>query len=336
MNTYWNMLYLEHPPYATWSIKSSSVKEAGVNIDVCKFVLDLAIFDLESMDILHKEAAALSRLIYRMKNKFRNDKGLRSMVALNKALINYHNMALLKEYKDLRSIIEMEDGTYILPSKQMLEYVLVRTQGFAKLMCKIENTAKYAAHFLKARINLGHAWSIALIAYATVSRIWFCSRHTLKKCCNWYDRLYICSKNFKHVGLPWIPKNQSLPCNLRLWLSLDWLNVDMSMHDTTEEKIFDQFTAKASDNTNEINFNASNKFKIDSLKLSQENASTHNVSSEESDDDDINDIGEVIARGTFEKSLPKVLPNTENPLSRKRKHVNINNEEKTMRKRRIK
>lgn len=125
------------------------------------------------MDILHGEAAALSRLIYRMKNKFRNDKGLRSMVALNKALINYYNMSLLKEYKDLQSIIEVEDGVYILPSKQMLEYILVRTQGFAKLMTKVESIAKYAAHFLKARINLGHAWSIAIIAYATVSRIWY-------------------------------------------------------------------------------------------------------------------------------------------------------------------
>lgn len=139
---------------------------------MCKCILNAAINDLESMDILHAEAAALSRLIYRMKNKFRSDKGLRSMVALNKALINYYNMFLLKEYKDLRSVIEMEDEIHILPSKQMVEYVLVRTQGFAKLMTKVENIARHSAHFLKARINLGHAWSIALIAYATVSRIW--------------------------------------------------------------------------------------------------------------------------------------------------------------------
>lgn len=29
MNTYWNMLYLERPPYATWSIESTSATEAG-------------------------------------------------------------------------------------------------------------------------------------------------------------------------------------------------------------------------------------------------------------------------------------------------------------------
>ncbi|XP_072760560.1 uncharacterized protein [Anoplolepis gracilipes] len=335
MNTYWNMLYLERPPYATWSIKSSVAREAGINVDLCKCVLNMAINDLDSMDILHGEAAALSRLIYRMKNKFRNDKGLKSMVALNKALINYYNMSLLKEYKKLRSIIEMEDGIHILPSKQMVDYVLVRTQGFAKLMAKIENIAKYAAHFLKARINLGHAWSIAIIAYATVSRIWFCSRHTLKKSCNWYDQLYICSKNFEYVGLSWIPRNQSLPCNLRLWLSLDWLNEDMSICDTPEQKESKQFIVEVPDiNINEISCNTSNQLKIDFPKPSQENASIHNVLGDESDND-INDIGEVIARETFDGSLPKVPPNTEIPL-RKRKHVYNDNEEDTIEKQRYK
>lgn len=148
----------------------------GVNIDLFKHVLDSAIKDFNSMffiDVLHKEAAVLSRLIYRMKNKFRNDKGLRSMIALNKTLIHYYNMFLPKAYENLQSIIEMEDESYILPSKQMVEYVLVRTQGFANLMAKIGNIARYAAHFFKERMSLGHAWNIAIIAYANVCRIWY-------------------------------------------------------------------------------------------------------------------------------------------------------------------
>lgn len=63
------------------------------------------------------------------------------------------------------------------------------------------------------------------------------------------------------------------------------------MRDTTEQNISQQFTPEASDNTNEIRFNTSNKFKIDFPKLLQENASTHNVLDDESDNDDINDIG---------------------------------------------
>lgn len=151
----------------------------GVDINQFKALLTTAIHDLESMSDLHVNAAVLSRLIYRMKSKFRNDKGLRYMIKLNKALLNYHNMSLKKEYTTLRFNLRMEDGMYVLPSRQRLEYVLAKTQGFGKLVARIEEISKCTSHLLKARINVGHAWNVALIAYATTSRIWYC----LSKCC---------------------------------------------------------------------------------------------------------------------------------------------------------
>ncbi|EFN73104.1 hypothetical protein EAG_04408 [Camponotus floridanus] len=157
-------------------------------------------------------------------------------------------------------------------------------------MTQIGNTARYAAHFLKARISLGHAWSIALLAYANVSRIWFCSRHILRRSCSWYDELYSCSKNFEYVGTHWIPRNQSLPCDLRAWLSSE---SQMNMSDTTEEKIFEKSFVEEAFDTNEISFDTSNEITIDFPKLSQENASTDNILSDDSssDNDDIDDIG---------------------------------------------
>lgn len=145
----------------------------GVNINRFKAVLTTAIHDLESMGDLHLNATLLSRLIYRMKSKFRNDKGLKCMMKLNRALLNYYNMSLKKEYRTLQSDLRMEDGMYVLPSRQSLEYVLVRTQGFGKLFTRMEEISKYTSYFLRARIKLGHAWSVALIAYATTSRIWY-------------------------------------------------------------------------------------------------------------------------------------------------------------------
>jgi len=146
----------------------------GVDVTQFKTVLGTAIHDLESMNDLHINAAFLSRLIYRMKSKFRNDKGLRYMIKLNKALLNYYNMSLKNDYTTLRSHLEMVDGMYVLPSRQSLEYVLARTQGFGKLMTRIEEISKYASHFLKSRMKLGHAWNVALMAYATTTRIWYC------------------------------------------------------------------------------------------------------------------------------------------------------------------
>lgn len=115
----------------------------------------------------------LSRLIYRMKCKFRNDKGFKNMEKVNRALLNYLNLALEKEYKRFKNHIELSGVFVTLPSKQMLEYILVRTQGFAKLLARVEEVAKCAGTYLRTRIILGHAWTVTLVAYAIISRIWY-------------------------------------------------------------------------------------------------------------------------------------------------------------------
>lgn len=111
--------------------------------------------------------------MYRMKCKFRNDKGLKAMSKVNKALLKYLSLSLEKEYENLKTYIEIEGSNVKLPSKQMIEYVLIRTQGFAKLISRVEEVSKCSAHFLRCRIALGHAWGNAFIAYSVISRIWY-------------------------------------------------------------------------------------------------------------------------------------------------------------------
>ncbi|XP_012217578.1 nucleolus and neural progenitor protein [Linepithema humile] len=325
MDALWNVFNLEQPPCTTWHVKPLDAKTMAINVDLLNTVVATAIKDLKSLDVLHTEAAVLSRLIYRMKSKFRNDKGLKKMAQLNKALLNYYNMDLLKEYETLKSIIQTKGEIYILPSKQMLEYVLVRMQGFAKLMIRVDKIAKDAAHFLKARIQLGHAWTISLMAYATVSRIWIYSKLMLQKCCKWYEGLYRCSENFQLIGLPWIPKDQSLPCDLKLWLpDFDWLDNEMSFsHDGLwQQKNMFKLLKLQSDNTEEINLMTPDNFTTDISRLSQENTSTHDVPKNESTSrTDKDDTGEIIDRETFKRSLPKASHVAENSLARKHKET---------------
>ncbi|XP_014483066.1 PREDICTED: uncharacterized protein LOC106748741 isoform X2 [Dinoponera quadriceps] len=243
------------------------------------------------MDTFDLEAAFLSRLIYRMKNKFRNDKGLKSMEKVNRALINYLNMALIENYKDLKSYIQVEDKALTLPSRQLLEYVLVRTQGFAKLVERIELVARHSAHFLKTRIALGHAWSISLVAYANVSRIWFLSRQLIRRCCVWYKELYQYVSAFQYVGLPWIPQNQSLPQDLEQWLSIEWMhdeNIDACRNDTWDDVILKLFKEHPADCTDEI-------ITIPVSDVTENKPASH-----------ADDIGEVISREAFEANLPKI------------------------------
>ena len=125
--------------------------------------------------MLHFEAALLGRLIYRMKCKFRSDKGLKNMEKTNRALLNYLKLSLENDYRYLKDCTKLSKISKFvtLPTKQMLEYTLVRTQSFAKLMCRIESVSREAAGFLKSRINIGQAWDVSMIALSIVSRIWY-------------------------------------------------------------------------------------------------------------------------------------------------------------------
>ncbi|XP_017878078.1 uncharacterized protein LOC108623790 [Ceratina calcarata] len=219
MEAIWNRVQLERPPNATCRV-------ARQKFDITKFnaSIDQALKDLTSQELFHKEAAILSRLIYRMKIKFRNDKALKSMCKLNKALLKYLSLCLEKEYKNLKNYVEVDEKFVTLPSRQMVEFVLVKTQGFAKLMLRVEEVSKYSAYYLKCRINLGHAWSMALVAYSVVSRIWLLSRYLVSRSCTWYNDLYPHLKLLKVSGLPWLPADHELTSDLKSWLAVPWID----------------------------------------------------------------------------------------------------------------
>lgn len=81
-------------------------------------------------EFLTNEAAILSRMLYRMKTKFRSSKEFKLMEKLNRSLNIYFKTNVAR---DLQNILEMtpkryEKDTY-LPTKNILQYVLVRLQG---------------------------------------------------------------------------------------------------------------------------------------------------------------------------------------------------------------
>ena len=223
MEAIWNCMQLERPPNASCHIEHHKFDASAFLL-----TLDRIIKDITSEELLHKEAAILSRLIYRMKRKFRNDKGVKSMSKINKVLLKYLSLSLEKEYENLKSYVEIDKKYITLSSKQMVEYVLVKTQGFAKLILRLEEVCKHAAYFLKCRINLGHAWSTAITAYAVVSRIWILSRYLVKKACTWYNDLYEYLHFFEFVGLSWLPKGYELTNDLKSWLSVPWIDNPIS------------------------------------------------------------------------------------------------------------
>ncbi|KAK0078992.1 hypothetical protein PV326_009024 [Microctonus aethiopoides] len=220
MELLWNKLDLNRPSTSSWTTSSDKFDVKHFNQSINKIHNDL-----QSQELFHKEATILSRLIYRMKTKFRHDKGLKNMEKVNRALCNYFHLSLDKEYNNLKdSVIIDNSNVVILPTRQMLQYVLVKTQGFAKLMCRIQDTAFCAGEFFRARVIMGQAWTFSMIAWSTVARIWMLSRNLVKKCCIWYNNMYPFLMKLEMIGVNWLPLDYSLPSDLRDWLSLSWIN----------------------------------------------------------------------------------------------------------------
>nr|XP_031845565.1 uncharacterized protein LOC116432596 [Nomia melanderi] len=326
MEALWNRMQLERPPNATYCIQRNK-------FDTTEFfnVLDKALKDLKSQELLHKEAAILSRLIYRMKIKFRNDKGVKSMSKLNRALLNYLSLSLEKEYENLKSYVEINSNKIKLPTKQMVEYVLVRIQGFAKLMARIEETSKHAAHFLKCRIALGHAWTVATIAYSVVSRIWLLSRHLIKRSCIWYNDLYQYLELFKAIGVNWLPTEFELPTNLEVWLALPWINEPISNVPSTyglSNTMFKLIIPRDYDSDEDIALDVCNYSKethqTSSLNPQKENLTYNNVTIGEQNLIFDNDPGEFIDRRTFNLKPTKQNTLQNAPVvAKKEKHKEI-------------
>ncbi|KAF7394866.1 hypothetical protein HZH66_008040 [Vespula vulgaris] len=326
MEAIWNRVHIEHPPNITWRIETQKFDIVGLQT-----TLKHIIKDLESQNDIHVEAAMLSRLIYRMKCKFRNDKGFKNMEKVNRALLNYLNLALEKEYKSFKSYIEFNDMFVTLPSKQMLEYILVRTQGFAKLLARVEEVAKCAGTFLRTRIILGHAWTVTLVAYAIISRIWVLSKYLVKRSCIWYNGLYQFLSSFKIIGLPWLSKKDNLPSDLKTWLALPWLDENESSipeENILKDKMFKLIELQDDNLDTDLTFDFKDKLieldTTDSICDISENISKPSISKNVGElsiymDDD---LGEVVNRSSCALNLNKRKRKEKKSIEKQKQSIN--------------
>jgi hypothetical protein len=104
--------------------------------------------------------------------------------------------------------IKHKDKLY-LPTRQMLEFLLVRLYGGANLLWKLIVYCQNAGELFVQRIKLGHFWNIGLNNVSCVSRLW-----TL-----WISMLVLVEKTYKCflLLLPILPVSQvkwhAMNCN---------------------------------------------------------------------------------------------------------------------------
>ncbi|XP_038214902.1 uncharacterized protein LOC119834577 [Zerene cesonia] len=218
-----------------------------INTFFCKHKLDLKeltyttnniVHILSRQSPLHKESAILSRFLYKFDKKFRNDIGYRNFKKVNTALKKYLTLNLLKDVENFSSYLPKEnDNELYLPTRQMLEYILIRIVSFSKLMLRIVVCSKQSAIFYLDRIKRGESHWMCLMPYALLSRIWSMSLVLLQHSCNWYNQLHQVVDKLEVKGLPFLPLDYKLPDDLEEWLDMKNLNSHCSFNWTCKIKI---------------------------------------------------------------------------------------------------
>ncbi|XP_063387567.1 uncharacterized protein LOC134673467 [Cydia fagiglandana] len=213
----WNDASLLPPPVHTF------LCHRKVGIQDLKNTCRTMIKVLSNQSPLHKESAILSRFAYKYDKKFRNDIGYRHFKKVNVALRRYLGLNVLKDVENFSDTLPADDEDY-LPTRQMLQYIMIRLITFAKIMVRVCVCSKQASIFYLDRIKCGEGHWMSLMPYAALSRVWSLCTVLMRSACAWYARLRPWLDKLQLKGVDFLPDNYNLPADLEVWLDLK--NID--------------------------------------------------------------------------------------------------------------
>lgn len=256
---------------------------------------------------LHREAAILSRFLYKFDKKFRNDIGYRNLKKVNTALRRYLALNFLKDVETFASVLPKDVEEIYLPTRQMVEYILLRLITFTKIMLRVSICSKQAAIFYLNRVKRGESHWMSLMPYALVSRIWSMSVVLVQHSCNWYSNLFPFRDQLKFKGLPFLPESYNLPTDLEKWLDLKNME-NFGRFEWSQQKTINFESLIIEDNNGDTIENIMKYVeyvnKDDSLEEKCEQENTVKLNDSESfkvPTDKTVDHGEVISRDAFKK-----------------------------------
>lgn len=191
-----------------------------------------------------------------MKLKFRMHKDFKYMEKVSKCLEIFFKMNLSNHINYFLQLIPgpAKKITY-LPTRDMLDYILVRLQGLSKLLVRIVETSKIAADLLQQKLHTGNFWMITLLSFSMVSRVYVIARYMAKFTCNIYDKI-IPFRNKLHntSSNNFLPQDYILPKDLRHWLNVDWIDEEVKIIEIDDELLSIKFFDLVDEDEDDVEF----------------------------------------------------------------------------------
>jgi len=137
----------------------------------------------ENIKILKEEAKLLNTILYKNHNRFRNDKGYKTLRMIEKSLQKFLYSPFHTSLPDLLQFIPdspLQTNVH-LPTLTMGQYCMLQCLQSAAVLSKLEILCRRSGLLNMQRLNLGHFWGVAAINLAVVGRIWVVVRNLLSR-----------------------------------------------------------------------------------------------------------------------------------------------------------
>jgi len=142
--------------------------------------------EVESKDnikILKDEFKLLHTLLYKNHNRFRNDKGYKTLRMIEKSLQKFLGAQFHSVLPDLLQFIPdspLQTNVH-LPTLTMCQHCMLQCLQSAAVLSKLEILCRRSGLLNMQRLNLGHFWGVAAVNLAVVGRIWVVARNLLTR-----------------------------------------------------------------------------------------------------------------------------------------------------------
>lgn len=132
----------------------------------------------EDLQVIREEAVLLNQLLYKIHNRFHNDKGYKDLRILDRTVSKFLAHDFLRSVEGLLTFLPTTT-TSSLPTAAMARHAALQLYGAAALLGRMETLAINCGLLAVQRLNLGHFWGVATHQLACVGRGWLVARHLL-------------------------------------------------------------------------------------------------------------------------------------------------------------
>jgi len=134
----------------------------------------------EDLCVLGEELKLLSQVLYKIHNRFRNDKGYKDLRMLEKSVRRLQGLDFPRVVEGFLSFLLTDTAApAALPSAAMGRHAALQLYGAAALSARVLTLAAGGALLAVQRLNLGHFWGVAAHQLGMVGRVWVVGRSLL-------------------------------------------------------------------------------------------------------------------------------------------------------------